>query len=241
MISFIIPTKNEKKIIATTLEKILKYTGPKEIIVSDGNSTDGTIEIIKKYTDKMLIYSGKEKRQNISQGKNDGAKIATGDYLVFMDADTSVENPDAFFTKAISEFKKDPKLGALTVNIKVLKEFETIGDKIVFGMMNWMNRFYNNVCGIGASTGEFQMVKRDIFNKVNGFNEAFAAGEDYDLFRRISKLYSTRADPSLTSYHTGRRAHAIGWPKLLSQWFMNFIYTLFLNKSASSEWGGDIR
>lgn len=233
MISIILPTKNEKKIIATTLESISKYSGAKEVIVSDGGSLDGTIDIVRKFTDKVVVYSG-EKRQNISQGRNAGAKIAQGEYFVFMDADTSIVDSDAFFEKAISRFEEDAKLGALTVAIKVLPEAETLGDKLVFSFMNLLHRFYNNVCGMGVSTGEFQMIRRAVFNEASGFNEAFAAGEDYDLFKRISKKYHTMMEPSLTVYHTGRRGHAVGWPKLLSQWFMNFFLTTFFKKSSDT-------
>jgi glycosyltransferase involved in cell wall biosynthesis len=233
MISIILPTKNEKRIIATTLEGLSRCTLPKEIIISDGNSTDGTIEIAKKYTDKVVVYKGVT-RQNISQGRNAGAHIAQGEYFVFMDADTSIVHPDVFFNTAISLFESNPTLGALTVKIKVLPEAETFGDKVIFGFMNYLHRFYNNVCGIGASTGEFQMMRSSVFKDVGGFNEAFAAGEDYDLFNRISKKYATRMVPSLTVYHTGRRAHTVGWPKLLSQWFMNFFLTTFFKKSSDS-------
>lgn len=230
MISIIIPTKNESRILATTLEKISKYSGDKEIIISDGGSSDGTIDIAKKYTEKLLVHSGK-KRQNISQGRNTGAASAKGDYLVFMDADTSISDLDAFFSKALLMFKKNPKLGALTATIKVLPGLETFGDKLVFGFMNLLHRFYNNICRIGASTGEFQMMRKEVFNDTGGFNETFTAGEDYDLFRRISKKYKTVMEPSLIVYHTGRRGHTIGWPRLLSQWFMNYFLTTFLKRS----------
>lgn len=235
MISFILPTKNEEKIIATTLSNISKYSGKKEIIVSDGRSTDKTIEIAKLYAHCLVIHPGPGK-QNISHGKNSGAKKANGEYFVFMDADTFVVDPDKFFTKLIRDFEKNPHIGAVTVNIKVLPEFATIGDKIFFGMMNILNRIYNNVLHIGAAVGEFQMIRREVFQEMNGYNEKFAAGEDYDMFRRIAKKYTTRLDPTLTIFHTGRRAHAIGWPRLLSQWFLNFASTLLFKKSASTVW-----
>lgn len=235
MISFILPTKNEEKIIATTLSNISKYTGSKEIIVSDGRSTDKTLEIANLYAHTIVVHPGPEK-QNISHGKNSGAKKANGEYLVFMDADTFVYEPDKFFTKLIRDFEKNPKIGAITVNIKVFPEFATLGDRLVFGMMNVMNRIYNNVLRTGAATGEFQMIRKEVFREMNGYNEKFAAGEDYDMFRRISKKYITRLEPSLTIYHTGRRAHAIGWPKLLSQWFLNFFSTVFFKRSASKVW-----
>ena len=59
MISFIIPTLNEEKTIEKTLKNLSEYFGEKEIIVSDGRSSDKTIEIAKKYTDKVIIHDEK--------------------------------------------------------------------------------------------------------------------------------------------------------------------------------------
>ena len=44
-----------------------------------------------------------------------------------------------------------------------------------------------------------------------------------------------RLDPHLIMFHTGRRAHVIGWPRLLSQWFFNYISMMFFGKSYSKE------
>ncbi|MEI6711131.1 MAG: glycosyltransferase [bacterium] len=69
MISFIIPTLREASVIEKTLLWISQYNGEKEIIISDGGSDDGTIEIARKYTDKIIVYKG-EKRQTIGMGRN---------------------------------------------------------------------------------------------------------------------------------------------------------------------------
>jgi len=69
MISFIIPTLCEESVIENTLQCINKYSGEKEIIISDGNSQDKTIEIAKRYTDKIIVYKG-EKRQTIGMARN---------------------------------------------------------------------------------------------------------------------------------------------------------------------------
>ena len=235
MISFVIPTKNEEKVIEKTLEWISTYSGEKEIIVSDGRSSDKTIEIAKKYADKVLVYEG-EKRQNISEGRNTGARAANGDYVLFLDADMHIPDPDSFLEKAIDVFEHDEDIVALTVSLKVFPEMETRADRFVFSSMDHLYVIQNNILGIGAAPGEFQMIRIGAFKEVGGFNEQLAVSEDWDLFRRLAKIGKTRFEKSLVAYHTGRRAHAIGWPKLLYTWIINDLSVRFLKRSADSEW-----
>jgi glycosyltransferase involved in cell wall biosynthesis len=235
MISFIIPTKNEEKVIEKTLKCLSIYSKEHEIILSDGNSTDSTITITQKYTDKISIYKGAT-RQTIGAGRNAGVLISSGDLLVFLDADISILDIDSFMQAAQMNFDKDPNLVAMTVRLKVFPEMATSADNIVFGFMNFLHRILNNVLHIGASPGEFMMIRTTAFKKVGGFTEYLAAGEDYDIFRRLRKVGRTYFENRLTVYHTGRRAHAIGWPKLLMQWGMNNMSNVFLKKSVSKEW-----
>ncbi len=234
MISFIIPTKNEEKIIEKTLHSLSLYKGEKEIIVSDGQSTDKTIEIAKKYA--TVIEHKSTNRQKISEGKNEGAKNAHGDYLVFIDADVYIPEIDSFFEKAENIFKSNKNITGITVSIRVFKEDETFMDKLIFKMFNFYNLILNNYLGIGAAVGEFQMVRRDIFQKTGGYREDLVASEDYEFFRRIAKIGKTYFERKLTIYHTGRRAHKIGWRKLLTEWMLNGFFVLFRGKSYSKEW-----
>ncbi len=234
MISFIIPTKNEEKVIEKTLRCISLYTGEKEIIVSDGKSTDKTISIASHYA--TVIEPKEGSIQRISIGKNDGAKASLGDYLVFLDADVYIPEINSFFEKAEDFFKSDKNLVGLTVSIRVFKEDETLADKIIFKMFNFYNLVLNNYLGVGAAVGEFQMVRREIFEKVGGYREDLVASEDYDFFRRIAKIGRTYFVKDLTIYHTGRRAHKIGWTKLLTEWMLNGFSVLFWGKSHSKEW-----
>ncbi|MEI6553016.1 MAG: glycosyltransferase, partial [bacterium] len=104
MISFIIPTRNEEGTIENTLKCINSYSGEKEIIVSDGGSSDKTIEIARKYANKILIHSG-PKRQNIPEGRNTGAKEAVGNFIVFIDADVTVPDMNGLMQKARAYFE----------------------------------------------------------------------------------------------------------------------------------------
>ena len=235
MISFIIPTLSEEAVIEKILMNLKQYTGNAQIIVSDGGSHDRTAEIARRYTEDVLVYRG-EKRQTIAGGRNAGAAIARGEYFVFLDADTHIPDPDTFFAHIISSFEKNPKLVASNVNIRVHKDMETFGDSIVFPFLNLSYRFMNNILGVGASSGEFQMIRRDAFQKIGGYDERLVAGEDQDCFRRLSKIGRTECQGSLTIFHTGRRAHAIGWPKLLWTWSLDSLWVIFSGRARSRVW-----
>jgi len=235
MISFVIPTLNEEKAIEKTLRCVSAYSGEKEIIVSDGASKDRTVELARNYADRVIVYEG-EKRQNIAGGRNAGAAVASGDFLVFIDSDTIIPDINSFFAKVLSVFQKDPALSAMTVFYRVYPEDETWADRIIFKSLGLLFYFYNNILGIGGSGGEFQMIRTEDFKRAGGFNENLAASEDMDLFWRLAKLGKTRLERSLFIYHSGRRAHEVGWPKLLYQWTTNGISALFFAKSGTNEW-----
>jgi len=237
MISIIIPTRNEEKIIAVTLLAFKnKLTLPHEIIVTDGASTDKTVELVKMYADKVVEHTGPN-RQTIAEGRNAGAAVATGEFLVFMDADCSLVNPDEFFKIALDDFKKDDKLVALTGWLRVLPEFETFADKVIFNTQNFWMMFLNDVIHIGVSPGgEFQMMRAETFRKVGGFDAHLVAAEDIELFGRLGKEGLIRLDRRLKVFHTGRRGHKIGWPKLLSLWFLNTVWMMLFKRAYVKEW-----
>jgi glycosyltransferase involved in cell wall biosynthesis len=236
MISIIIPTRNEEKIIGVTLLAFKnKLTLPHEIIVTDGASTDKTVEIAKTLADKVVEHKSSN-RQTIAEGRNAGAGAATGEFLVFMDADCSLVDPDEFFKIALLDFK-DERLVALTGWIRVFPDQETFADKVIFNAQNFWMMFLNNVIHTGVSPGgEFQMMRADVFRKIGGFNANLVAAEDIELFGRLGKEGRIRLDRRLKVFHTGRRGHKIGWPKLLSLWFLNTVWMLLFKKAYVKEW-----
>ncbi len=83
MISVIIITKNEQDQIKTCLESV-KWAD--EIIVYDNGSTDQTLKIAKEYTDKIFTFEG----QDYAELRNRAFKKATGDWVLYVDADERV-------------------------------------------------------------------------------------------------------------------------------------------------------
>lgn len=235
-ISIIIPTKNEISVIEDTLKRFRTCTrNDYEIIISDGGSTDGTIAVAEKYANAVVVYKGAV-RQTIAAGRNAGAREAKGEYLAFFDADMTVHDPDAFFAKALAIFETHPTVVALTCCLRVLPGHETAADRLFFSLINWVYFLENNILRIGAASGEFQMVRRSVFEKVGGYREDLVVAEDQELFRRLARAGRTHFARYLTLYHTGRRAHKIGWPKLLLLWTVNGVSVPLFGRSFQKVW-----
>ncbi len=107
-ISIIIPTLNEEKLLKRLLTQFtpeIRYKYDIEIIISDGGSIDSTLKIAEEYADKIIIYTEKFE-QNISQGRNEGAKKSLGDVLIFLNADICIGNLDSLLREINVEFYK---------------------------------------------------------------------------------------------------------------------------------------
>jgi len=237
MISFIIPTKNEEKAIQKTLKHIRDnfHLVPYEIIVSDDDSTDQTVKEAAGLADLVLTHTHID-GDTISANRNRGAAKAQYPYLVFLDSDAFIPQLDYFFRKAISCFEQDPKLVALTVNLRVTPEIATLADRFFFGCVDLTFLIGNNLLGIGGASGKFQMIKKSIFEKIGGYNEKLVVAEDNEIFWRLARVGKTRIEPTLTAYHGGRRVHALGWPRVLWSWTKNLLSAIVFKKSVDKEW-----
>ncbi len=236
MISFVIPTLNEEKVIEKTLENLSGYNGLYEIILSDGKSTDRTLEIAKKYNCKIVQHTG-EHRQTIAEARNKGAFLASGDFIIEMDADTRFPDINKFFEKIISVFDKNKNIVGATTWLRIYPEEETLFDRLIFGITGTFSMILDNYFGLGSTSGgEFQMMRANAFHKIGGYNKNIVAMEDVEMFSRLRKLGKIYFAKDLFIYHSGRRAHILGWPHMISLFFINRFYMLFFGKIKSKIW-----
>jgi glycosyltransferase involved in cell wall biosynthesis len=93
-VSVVIPVYNGEAFVAEAIESVLGQEGPDveiaQVIVVDNNSTDGTLDVVQgliasRYGDRVLAIA--ELRPNAANARNAGARLATGDWLGFLDAD----------------------------------------------------------------------------------------------------------------------------------------------------------
>ncbi len=237
MISIIIPTLNEEGAIRDTLRRLKGIANTDyELIVSDGKSTDKTALIAKKLADKVVIYQGAE-RQTIAAGRNLGGREAVGEYLLFLDADVRLVESEVFLQTLVRRFEADKTLVAATVRIKIQPENATLADKVLSTLMiDWPHYLNNNIWKTGSSSGEVQFMRKSAFDAVGGFNEKLVSCEDINMFERLAKIGKTRMFYDLFIYHSGRRFHKVGWPKIIYTWVVNIIYYKFSGQTKSTEW-----
>jgi glycosyltransferase involved in cell wall biosynthesis len=236
VISIIIPTLNEEKLISHTLAQFtpeLKQKYQIEVIISDGGSTDNTLNLVESSAD-LVLNADPNRPQNIPIGRNFGAKYALGKFLYFINADTILEDPDKFFNHTLAALDI-PKIIALTMKFKIFPDEERLADKLFHGFYN-SYVFLLNLIGMGMGRGECQIVKREFFGKVKGYNENLPAGEDFDLYKRLKKYGKIKFLQTLTVFESPRRYRKYGYAKVFWDWTKNAISVFFRHKSVSGKW-----
>jgi hypothetical protein len=124
----------------------------------------------------------------------------------------------------------------LTARVCVYRGDETLMDRMVFDILLFGARVLNNVFHRGESVCEFQMMRKETFNRLGGFRTDLVTREGADMFLFLSQVGRTMLDPKLLVYHSGRRAHKLGWPKLLWNWAVNAIWVALFDKAFAREW-----
>lgn len=236
--SLVIPAFQEEKLIESQLLRFpveLRSKYGFELIVSDGGSTDRTVEISRKYADKVVVHS-EARRQTISEGRNRGAEVACGEVIVFLNADSYPQDSDDFFRR-IKQWTLSPNNAeaALACYVSGFPEEILLKDKIFYTLHNAYVQMLN-LFGMGMGRGECQIVRRDAFNKVGGYNNSIVAGEDFDLYRRLNKISKVKFDKDLVVLESPRRFRKYGYIKTLLYWTLNSITVMCCNKSISKEW-----
>lgn len=237
VISVIIPTKNEEKLLERCLMQFtpeLRRAFAMEIIVSDGGSSDDTLGIATAYADLIATHESPH-RQTIAEGRNRGAALARADLLVFLNADTFIWNVEEFFERLITRFAVDSGLSAVATRVEVLPEERKWSDRIFHA---YFNRYVRaaNALGLGMGRGECQIVRRKAFLALRGYNPAMAAGEDFDLYRRLRSIGSVRFDHKLLVYESPRRYRRYGYARVYFDWIRNGFAVLLKHRSSDQVW-----
>jgi len=224
-ISVIIPTLQEQSYIETILLKLLKVEPSVEVIVVDGGSRDRTVEVAKRFTNKVYRID----KRGIAAGRNYGARKASGDILVFLDTDVTF--PATFQEKLARTFTDSTVVGA-TCNIIPLHQQA--------GITSFF-RIYNLIIRATAqfkphSRGEFFAVRKTAFEKAKGFDETMPCLEDHDLANRLSKQGKFIFISDLTVYESLRRFKKLGFQRVVGTWILDYISFVVRGKPVSQEW-----
>jgi len=171
-LSVIVPVYNEKRTIEVILDKVRRSPVEKEIIVVDGDSEDGTKEILReqrKYKNTTVIFQ--KKRNGRGGALKEGIKVATGDIVIFQDADLEVD-PDDYprLIKPIEEGKADVVFGSRFLEDKPKMRFLQYWGNYILNLM--VNIFYNQKLTDVETC--YQVFKREFIKDIEIKNNDFA-------------------------------------------------------------------
>jgi glycosyltransferase involved in cell wall biosynthesis len=184
-VSVVIPAFNE----ATYIDRLLQALSRQnfkdfEVIVSDAESKDGTKEVVDSFEKRLDIRFFEAPPKGPAFGRNQGAKHARGEWLLFLDADDDIDDPD--FIGVLLDRTKKRDWGTSTARIKV-KEGALFNR---FGMAH-INYNYLKLLSHTkhpVAPGYCILTKSEIFKNHQGFNEKIRFGEDYDYVTRTAGL-----------------------------------------------------
>ena len=110
--SVVIPTKNRRDILCATVASITEQSEPLELIILDDGSTDGTSEMLRAQFPDVRVESFRRSR-GPSYRRNQGARLARGEFLFTIDDDCILPHADTF-ARTIAQFD-DARIGAVTI------------------------------------------------------------------------------------------------------------------------------
>jgi glycosyltransferase involved in cell wall biosynthesis len=179
-ISIVVPAFNEERLLGESLAQIrlaavtFTQTGwETELIVCDNNSTDRTAEIARA-AGAIVVF---EPINQIARARNSGANAATGDWLVFVDADS---HPSA---ELFADVAKQIKSGRCLAGGATMRMDEK---HFVAGIITWLWNRASRIFKLLA--GSFIFCETAAFRKIGGFSHELFAAEELELAKRLKKL-----------------------------------------------------
>ena len=169
LVSVIVPTRNSATFLEACLRSIRGQSYPNvEIIVVDNHSTDATRQIAAQYADTVVV-SGPERSAQV----NEGARRARGSFVYKVDSDFVLEG-------AVIE--------------QCLEKAATGFDAVVVhnspdtrpGWLGRIRRFEVDMYKYDLAQSSARFVRKDVFDRLGGFDETITAGEDYDFQNRLN-------------------------------------------------------
>lgn len=184
LVSVIIPTYNRGALVCEALDSVLGQTyGSLDVIVVDDGSTDDSFARLEAYGNRIHLIH--QENKGVSGARNAGIRIASGDYIAFLDSDDLWEKDK--INAQVGFFRNNPHAlicQSQEIWIRNGKRVNPMNKhKKLTGMIFEPSL---HLCLVSPSA---VMIKRALLDEIGLFDEALLACEDYDLWLRISSRY----------------------------------------------------
>jgi glycosyltransferase involved in cell wall biosynthesis len=227
LISFILPIRNEKSFINKTLQSIFSQTIDEdfEIIVADGNSSDGTREILKNLqinNPNIILIDNPEKI--VSTGFNRALNESKGDIIIRVDGHCEIA-PDYIQNclECLEKINADCVGGATEhVASGLVGKSIKMAQSSLFGVggVSFRKKVEK---GEYVNTLAFGAYKREVFERIGGYDEELIRNQDDEFnFRLIQNEGEIWLDPSIKSTYTQRNS----FTGLFKQYFQYGFYKI---------------
>ena len=189
-VSVVLPTYDRERLLGRAGSSVLAQTYCDfELIVVDDGSTDGTRAVMRSMSDPRLRYLRLERNRGAAAARNAGIAVARGEYVAFQDSDD--EWLPAKLELHMRAFETaSPEVGVVYSDMHRVFADGTVryrpSPTVLCGVLIDAMRGFYQVCGLGIQAA---VIRRECFARVGGFDEAFAALEDLELFVRLAKRY----------------------------------------------------
>ena len=215
LVTIVIPCKNEEKYIGHLLGDLFLSVeiGEVKIIIADANSTDNTRDIIKNWSYGLnieIIQGGQ-----VSEGRNNGAKLVTTPYILFLDADVRFFSPTAIYDAV--QCMHQENLDLVTLNPKNYGTDRRAS--ILFYLFSLFNKVMTKFTPFAI--GAFFLTRRSTFAVFGGFPNKYDTSEDYIL----SKQYDVKKFKIVNHYfgQDERRFKKLSYLGMMWYMIINFV------------------
>jgi rSAM/selenodomain-associated transferase 2 len=204
LVSVVIPVLDEAVALTSLLDHLATLEGRFEVIVSDGRSSDGTLQVVAEHPFRARVVHAPRGRANQC---NAGATVARGEVLLFLHADTRLPR-DAYWS--VRRAVADP--GVLGGNFELRFDGADRFSQLLAAWCTLQRR-------AGIYYGDSAIwLRRTAFEHLGGFR-LLPVMEDYDLVRRLERVGRTAClpGPAVTS---ARRWKRLGLPRTIASWVL---------------------
>lgn len=182
LVSIVTPCYNHVRFIEATILSVLNQDYPHiEYFVMDGGSTDGSVEIIRKYADRLAGWVS-EKDKGQTDAINKGFARARGDVLAWLNSDDTYE-PGAV-RKAVQYLKAHPEVGMVYADANFIDAAGKVIGRFPAAQTDYarLRRGYVHIPQQAA------FFRGDLWRKAGPLDDSFYFAMDYDLWVRLARL-----------------------------------------------------
>lgn len=181
-VSVVIPAYNAGRFIAETIDSVLSQTcRPTEVIIVDDGSTDDTCQQCEPYQDRVAYV--RQANQGVAAARNHGVRRATNEFVAFLDAD-DIWHPRKLELQCAALAAR-PTLGLLGTGTFDWPQGAVPccdGMQVQVELVSWPSLVVRNYF-----TTSSMLVRRELLERVGGFDPQLQGPEDYDLWLRLTE------------------------------------------------------